>query len=110
MPAATHCRWQKRSEDTNGAAYAGQIERDILAFWSEAEARFAKVNVPTTSPNFEDLQFLRSVTRDRLSAYKLLAQGLRQDDGDNTVDDGLADLKRVDDLINKHHRPRESDP
>jgi rhomboid protease GluP len=88
----------------NGMTYGNRIETDVVPFWKEADVRLAMVNLPITSSAYESLQFLRSVTHDRVHAYELLAKGLRQDDGDKMVDDALEELKRVDDRINERSK------
>jgi rhomboid protease GluP len=86
----------KLDDDT----YANRIEREVIPFWSEADSRLAKVDLPITSSAYESLQLVRSVTRDRLHAYQLVLQGLRQHDAD-VAGGAVDDLQRIDDRINK---------
>jgi rhomboid protease GluP len=89
-----------RADKLNDDTYADQIERDVIPFWSEADSRLAKVDLPTTSGAYESLQMLRSVTSDRVHAYQLVLQGLRQHDAD-VAGSAVDDLHRIDDRVNK---------
>jgi rhomboid protease GluP len=78
----------------NEKAYADRIEREVIPFWSEAEERFANVDLPTSSGNYESLQWLQSVSHDRLHAYQLTVQSLRNDDN-KMADQAVEELQRI---------------
>ncbi len=89
-----------RAGKWNDDTYGNRIERDVIPFWIEADQRLAKVDLPITSSEYEILQLFRSVTSDRLHAYQLVLQGLRQHDADIAAS-AVDDLQRIDDRVNK---------
>jgi rhomboid protease GluP len=84
-----------KTEKWNAVMFGDRIERDVVPFWKEADAKLALVDLPTTSEEYEDLQWLRSITHDRTRALELLVQGLRAKDGNEMVDDAASELKRI---------------
>ena len=91
----------------DGETYANRIEAEVIPFWREANERVVKINLPMTSENYESLQWLRSVTHDRVHAYQVIVQSLRQDDK-NMSDQGLEELKDIQDRIDERVRARSS--
>jgi rhomboid protease GluP len=89
-----------RAGKWNEETYANRIEHDVIPFWSEADSRLAKVDLPVTSGAYESLQLVRSVTSDRLHAYQLTVQSLRKDDNKMAEEAG-EELQRIDDRVNK---------
>ena len=85
------------------STYANRIEREVIPFWSEAEQRFAKVELPATSGNYESLQWLQSISRDRLHAYRLTVESLRKNDN-KTADEAVEELQRIEDRASERAR------
>jgi rhomboid protease GluP len=83
---------EKEKWDEN--TYANRIEREVIPFWSEADVRFAKVQLRPSSGNFESLQWLQSISHDRLHAYQLTVQSLRKDDN-KMADRAVEELQRI---------------
>jgi hypothetical protein len=94
-----------RANKRDGATYANDIEREVTSFWREAQVRLAKIELPITSPAYEGLQLLKTVTAGRLHAYALVADGLRKDD-EKIAAIGLEELKRIDHPIEEHEKAR----
>jgi hypothetical protein len=89
----------------DGKAYANRIEREVIPFWSEADARLAKLDLPITSDSYESCQWWRSVIDDRLHAYQLTVQALRQNDNKIALQAG-EELQRVDDQVHERAKAR----
>jgi rhomboid protease GluP len=91
-------RWDEKT-------YANRIEREVIPFWSEADARLAKLDLPITSDSYESCQWWRSVTHDRLHAYQLTVQALRQNDNKVALE-AREELQRIDDRIDERAKAR----
>jgi rhomboid protease GluP len=91
-------RWDEKT-------YANRIEREVIPFWSEADARLAKLDLPITSDSYESCQWWRSVTHDRLHAYQLTVQALRQNDNKVALE-AREELQRSDDRIDERAKAR----
>jgi membrane associated rhomboid family serine protease len=94
-----------RAGKWDGKAYANRIEREVIPFWSEADARLAKLDLPITSDSYESCQWWRSVIHDRLHAYQLTVQALRQNDNKIALQAG-EELQRVDDQVHERAKAR----
>jgi rhomboid protease GluP len=94
-----------RASKWDEKTYANRIEREVIPFWSEADARLAKLNLPITSDSYESCQWWRSVTHDRLHAYQLTVQALRQNDNKVALE-AQEELQRIDDRIDERAKAR----
>ena len=79
-------------------AYARALEREIVPFWRDAAARLATIDLESTSPSYENLEFLRMVADVRIRAYDLIIKGLRDHDM-KMIGTAMVDLQRVDQEI-----------
>jgi membrane associated rhomboid family serine protease len=93
-------RWRRlgtlsKANKWDDATYANRIEAEVIPFWKDADARVAKIELPTSSDNYENLQWLRPLTHDRLHAYQLAVEGLREHDPKISAD-AIQELNRID--------------
>jgi rhomboid protease GluP len=78
--------------------YANWLDREVLPFWKEADLRFRKIGLPPASPAYSLVQSLQKVVSERLRAYQLIDQGLRQHD-DKMRAEGLDVIEKGNELI-----------
>jgi rhomboid protease GluP len=107
-------RWDelaKSSKDDKWDAdtYASRIEHEVIPVWREADARLARVDLPESSANYANLRLLRSVTSDRLNAYELAVNGLRQHNADMAAG-AVSNLRRIDESVNKRIKALPANP
>ena len=69
-----------KADKRNLPALADSLDKDVLPFWREASARLSAINLAPTSPYLSTLQLLQSLSEGRVHAYKLFAEGLRNND------------------------------
>jgi rhomboid protease GluP len=79
-----------KADKGNLLALTDRLDNDILPFWREASARLSAINLAPTSPNFSALQLFQSQSEGRVHAYKLFAEGLRNNDSQEI---GAAELE-----------------
>jgi predicted transglutaminase-like cysteine proteinase len=76
------------------------LEREVVPFWREADARFGKVALEPTSSAYENLQLLQTVSSGRVRAFEVAVQGLRQHNSE-VAKDAMQELARIDAQINE---------
>jgi rhomboid protease GluP len=101
-------RWHKlgvlsKADKWDDTIYANRIEREVIPFWKEADSRWAKLDLPLTSPAYDSLELIRSVAKDRLYAYQLTVKGLRQHDA-SIAENAMLELQRVDDRVKEQNK------
>jgi membrane associated rhomboid family serine protease len=89
--------------------YANRIEREVIPFWKEADSRWAKLDLPLTSPTYDSLELIRSVANDRLYAYRLAVKGLRQHDA-KIAANAMQELQQIDERINERKKAGSTQP
>jgi hypothetical protein len=82
------------------------LDREVVPFWGDEDARWTRIDLKSSSPNYATRQFLRTVTNGHLHGYQHVVASLRQNN-DKMTDSAMLELQRVDEIVRDHNANNE---
>jgi rhomboid protease GluP len=89
--------------------YASALDAEVIPFWRDAVARLDDIELESTSPSYNNFQFVRNVANGRLRAIERTVRGLRLHDGAMSAQ-AMRDMRSVDEMIADKHASDKQQP
>ena len=90
-----------QSNAQRDSTFAAIVESAALPFWTEAERRMRKIQLPAESPLANRLEYLREITASRRSAYEWCLSAARRH-ADEAASRCVSGLSHGDELVRKY--------